>query len=125
MSKAEAAAIAKTPAAHATGAVTGKAKIEVPPMPAKPASLQKKPAKAPADDQSRRSFLVGLGLGSFLGLGFSSLAVTSAAWALGTARFMFPNVLTEPPSTFKIGFPSDFPPGASTRSSRRNSASGS
>ena len=24
---------------------------------------------------------------------------------------MFPNVLTEPPSRFKIGFPSDFPPG--------------
>ena len=26
-------------------------------------------------------------------------------------RFMFPNVLTEPPSKFKIGFPGDFPPG--------------
>ena len=23
-------------------------------------------------------------------------------------RFMFPNVLTEPPSTFKVGFPADF-----------------
>lgn len=27
------------------------------------------------------------------------------------ARFMFPNVLVEPPSRFKIGSPSDYPPG--------------
>ena len=26
-------------------------------------------------------------------------------------RFMFPNVLFEPPSSFKVGPPSDFPPG--------------
>ena len=32
-------------------------------------------------------------------------------WTLGTARFMFPNILTEPPSQFKVGFPSNFAPG--------------
>jgi cytochrome b6-f complex iron-sulfur subunit len=32
-------------------------------------------------------------------------------WTLGTARFMFPNILTEPPSKFKVGFPSTFSPG--------------
>jgi cytochrome b6-f complex iron-sulfur subunit len=30
---------------------------------------------------------------------------------LGTARFMFPNILTEPPSRFKVGFPDTFAPG--------------
>ena len=44
-------------------------------------------------------------------LGFTALAATLGLWTLGTARFMFPNVLTEPPSKFKVGFPSDFPPG--------------
>jgi cytochrome b6-f complex iron-sulfur subunit len=32
-------------------------------------------------------------------------------WTLATARFMFPNILTEPPSRFKVGFPSEFPAG--------------
>ena len=30
---------------------------------------------------------------------------------LGTARFMFPNILTEPPSRFKVGFKENFAPG--------------
>ena len=47
-------------------------------------------------------------------------------WTLGFARFMFPNILTEPPSKFKVGFPSDFAPGQGRRrSSKRSSASGS
>ena len=50
-------------------------------------------------------------LGSFLGIGFTSMATTFGLWTLGTARFMFPNVLTEPPSKFKVGFPSNFAPG--------------
>ena len=39
------------------------------------------------------------------------LTVTSATWVLGLARFMFPNVLVEPPSQFKIGSPADYPLG--------------
>jgi cytochrome b6-f complex iron-sulfur subunit len=30
---------------------------------------------------------------------------------LGLARFMFPNVLIEPPTKFKVGFPDDYSPG--------------
>ena len=32
-------------------------------------------------------------------------------WTLGFARFMFPNILTEPPSRFKVGFKDNFAPG--------------
>jgi cytochrome b6-f complex iron-sulfur subunit len=64
-----------------------------------------------AEGPTRRGFLSGVMLGSFLGIGFTSLTTTLGLWTLGTARFMFPNVLMEPPSTFKVGFPSNFAPG--------------
>jgi cytochrome b6-f complex iron-sulfur subunit len=107
MTKAEAAL--RAPAAKETPAKTAKAKVPVPPMPAKPDYARPKP-QAPADT-TRRSFLSGVMLGSFLGIGFTSLTTTLGLWTLGTARFMFPNVLMEPPSTFKVGFPSNFAPG--------------
>jgi cytochrome b6-f complex iron-sulfur subunit len=104
MSKAEAAL--KSPAVKSSAA---KPKAVVPPMPPKP-DYAKPKAKAPVDE-SRRNFLTDVILGSFLGVGFVSLGVTLGLWTLGTARFMFPNVLTEPPSKFKVGFPSNFAPG--------------
>ena len=48
--------------------------------------------------------------GSALGLGFTALGAATGLWAAATARFMFPNVLAEPPSRFRIGLPGDFPP---------------
>lgn len=102
MSKAEAAA--KAPAAKPE-----RPKVVVPPMPVKPDYAKPKP-KAAADE-GRRNFLSGVMLGSFLGIGFSSLAASLSLWTLGTARYMFPNVLIEPPSKFKVGFPSNFAPG--------------
>lgn len=81
----------------------------VPPMPAKPDYAKPKPK--PVVDESRRSFMTDVMLGSFLGIGFVSLATTLGLWTLGTARFMYPNVLMEPPSKFKVGFPSNFAPG--------------
>ena len=85
------------------------AKPVVPPMPQKPESAKPKPKEVVAAED-RRSFLA-FAVGSFLGMGFTSLAATTALWTLGTARFMFPNVLIEPPSKFKVGFPGDFAPG--------------
>jgi cytochrome b6-f complex iron-sulfur subunit len=109
MSKAEAATKQKTdPAAHAA---KEKAKIVVPPMPVKPDYAKPKPPKDKAEGEDRRSFLNYL-FGSFLAVGFTSMASTFGLWTLGMARFMFPNILTEPPSKFKVGFPSDFPPGS-------------
>ncbi len=32
-------------------------------------------------------------------------------WLLGFARFMFPNILIEPPTRFKVGFPDSLSPG--------------
>lgn len=49
--------------------------------------------------------------GFALAVGMISLAVTHLLWFLGLARFMFPNILTEPPTRFKVGFPDDYAPG--------------
>jgi cytochrome b6-f complex iron-sulfur subunit len=76
----------------------------VPPKPVRPA----KPAKA--DDEDRRGFLE-IALGSFMAVGFTALSVTGGLFTLGLARFLFPNVLAEPPSRFKVGFKEGFPSG--------------
>ena len=104
MTKAEAAA--KAPAKPSPPPA---ARRPVPPMPVKPDYAKPKPK--PAVDEDRRNVLIGLVLGSSLAIGFTSMAVTFGLWLLGTARFMFPNILTEPPSKFKVGFPSNFAPG--------------
>jgi cytochrome b6-f complex iron-sulfur subunit len=106
MSKAEAAL--KAPAAKPAPAKPVKEARPVPPMPVKPEYA--KPKAKPVDEE-RRSMIFGMILGSFLGVGFTSLATTFGLWTLGMARFMFPNILTEPPSKFKVGFPSNFAPG--------------
>ena len=80
----------------------------VPPLPQKPASARPRPRTA--DGSGRRGF-IGVLLGSFLAVGFASLSAVFGLGLLGIARFMFPNILTEPPSRFRVGFPSDFAPG--------------
>jgi cytochrome b6-f complex iron-sulfur subunit len=92
-------------------AATGKKKIEVPPMPARPDFSR--PAR-PAASSTRRGFIAavcGALFGSSLAIGFTSLAITHLMWLLGLARYMFPNILTEPPTKFKVGPPSVFAPG--------------
>ncbi len=109
MTKAEAAALAK-PTEPA-----GKKKLDVPPMPPKPDYARPRPAPAQAADAAtRRSFIsaaAGMLFGSSLAIGFTSLAATHLMWLLGTARFMFPNILIEPPTRFKVGFPDALAPG--------------
>jgi cytochrome b6-f complex iron-sulfur subunit len=77
----------------------------LPPKPVKP--VAKKGADA---EQDRRGFLE-LALGSFMATGFTALSMTGGLFGLGLARFMFPNVLAEPPSRFKVGFREGFPSG--------------
>jgi cytochrome b6-f complex iron-sulfur subunit len=96
-------AAARTPVAKITPV-----KPVAPPMPSKPAYVVAK--SVPVAKSDRRGFF-SLLLGSFLAIGFTTLSVTGILWSLGTARFMFPNILIEPPSRFKVGFPSDFAPG--------------
>lgn len=80
--------------------------------PAKPQlKIPKKPEKkASAPAETRRGFLVAMVATPFA-LAWTLLAGISGVWLLSLARYMFPNVLVEPPSRFKIGPPSDYPPG--------------
>lgn len=48
------------------------------------------------------------GLFSVLGFGWALFAGASAGMLGAMGRFMFPNVLFEPPQEFKAGFPEDF-----------------
>ncbi len=123
-------------AAPAVAASAAKAPVVAPPMPAKPAPVAKKGA-APAPARRSLSAVVGVTLtsGTCLVLGaltgsvllisvgcliwftllspfaaaWTALAGITTIWTLGTARFMFPNVLVEPPSKFKVGPLSDYP----------------
>jgi cytochrome b6-f complex iron-sulfur subunit len=108
MTKAEAAARA------APIAPAGKKKIEVPPMPAKPDYARPPVSATVVAPSTRRGFFAAAGgvlFGSSLAIGFTSLAVTHLMWLLGFARFMFPNILIEPPTRFKVGFPDGLSPG--------------
>jgi cytochrome b6-f complex iron-sulfur subunit len=107
MSKAEAEAKAK-PAAPNVAKAKAKEAIVVPPMPVKP-DYAKPGAKLTKEQiAERREFIFGL---SALAVGFIGLATTFTLWTLGTVRFMFPNILREPPSRFSVGTPDKFPPG--------------
>jgi cytochrome b6-f complex iron-sulfur subunit len=75
-----------------------------PPLPPKPAAPPKTPAKT---GQGRRFFLFAM-FGSWLAIGFITLTASVLGMVLGTVRFLFPNVLSEPPSKVKVGFPDDF-----------------
>ena len=72
-----------------------------------------KPAAAPpqpAGPDAKRRGLLATMFGSWLGLGFTAFGAAHGLWAAAAARFMMPNVLAEPPSRFKVGFPGDYPP---------------
>ena len=91
-----------------------KPSLVLPPMPVKPAYAKPAPTKAAGKagvNEGRRLAIFSVLVGSFLALGFSALTATMGMWTLGLARFMFPNILREPPSQFTVGFPSAFAPG--------------
>jgi len=67
-------------------------------------------ATQPATLCKRRGVLRAM-FGSLTGLGFTALGAAAGLWTAGTARFMMPNVITEPSQRFKIGPPDDYPPG--------------
>ena len=70
-----------------------------------PATKPATPAKAAPAEVSRRGFF---SWAAVAWVGFSA-AIGGCVTAWG--RFMFPNVLYEPPTNFKVGVPSDFPAG--------------
>lgn len=94
--------------AEASVATAAPAKPAAPPMPAKPqpaAAKTKKEADVP-----RRNFLVAAvaAICSPFVLAWTSFAAASTAGTLAVLRFMLPNVLTEPPSKFKVGPLADY-----------------
>jgi len=74
-----------------------------PPKPAAP----KPAAPAKAGGKTRRFFLASL-VGSWFAIAWTTLTASLLAMTLGTVRFLFPNVLSEPPSKFKVGFPDQY-----------------
>jgi len=78
------------------------------PAPPKPAP---KPAgKPPGKGGERRGFILGFLASPFV-LAWTTFTASMALMTLGTLRFLFPNVLTEPPSKFKAGFPDTYEEG--------------
>jgi cytochrome b6-f complex iron-sulfur subunit len=71
-----------------------------PPAPPKPAPA-KPAAPTPKAPMPRRSFL------SWMTLAWAAFTASMLAALTATGRFMFPNVLFEPPPTFKAGFPNE------------------
>ncbi len=72
----------------------------VPPAPSAPAK-----SAAPAADPSkmdRRRFI------SWVGLGWLSFAAATGGALSILLRYLFPNVVFEPPTSFKAGFPNDY-----------------
>jgi cytochrome b6-f complex iron-sulfur subunit len=94
-------------AADPKDVAAAKAKLAAPPpvMPAKPSYAKTK--ATPQLDTGRRGF-IGILMGSAFALGNTAMALTGGLFTLGLARFMFPNILTEPPSKFKVGFKDNF-----------------
>ena len=118
----------KAPAAPAAAAAAP-ARPAVPPRPAAPAvpaadlagkvttaaaTATKKPAAAPAArDEDDTSPLMGRRV--WIGVAWGAFTAASAAALAATGRFMFPNVINEPPAQFKIGLPSEYGMGVDER----------
>lgn len=95
------------PAPESTAVTTAAA----PPKPAAPAAPPKPapPPKAPAKPE-RRGFMLAF-VGSWFAIAWLAMTGALVAMLLGTVRFLFPNVLSEPPSKFKVGLPGQFEEG--------------
>lgn len=87
-----------------TANVAGAAAAPV--APPKPAAASPKPAAKRVDE--RRAFVKWL---SWWSAGWIAFTAAMTGMTLGTVRFLFPNVLSEPPSKFKVGFPNQFEDG--------------
>ncbi len=82
-----------------------------PPTPPAPAAPKPAPAKAPAKKTGERRFFLLALFGSWIAIGWWTLTAALVGMTLGTVRFLFPNVLSEPPSKFKAGFPYNYEQG--------------
>jgi cytochrome b6-f complex iron-sulfur subunit len=79
-----------------------------PPAPPKPAPP--KPSVAAKKTAERRGFLLTL-FGSWFAFAWTTMVASLGLMTLGTLRFLFPNVLSEPSSKVKVGFPESYEEG--------------
>jgi cytochrome b6-f complex iron-sulfur subunit len=77
--------------------------------------LAPSPAAKTPEGQTRRNFVVNAALvtggalfGTWFATAWTTFTLSMVGLTLGTVRFMFPNVLSEPPSTFKAGDVSNY-----------------
>src|SRR6478609_3269383 len=77
---------------------------------AKPAPAAAKAATRDADDASPL-----LNRRAWMALAWGAFSAASAAALAATGRFMFPNVLNEPPQQFKAGLPTEYGLGVDER----------
>jgi cytochrome b6-f complex iron-sulfur subunit len=106
---------AKEIAAQAAAAAPAKPVAAAKAAPAKPQTALPKPKKAgaataPSAQTDRRGFMIGSLFVSWIVVAWTSFTAGMVALTGMCGRFMFPNVLAEPPSTIKIGEPSKFDP---------------
>ena len=102
-------AVAAEPKATPVAAPAAKVAPAAPVRPsAKPAAA--KPGAKGAAGETRRGFLgtIAATVASPFVIAWTALTASAGFAGLGLARFMLPNVLTEPPSKFKIGPPTDY-----------------
>jgi len=105
------------------GSHEGAAKPTAAPKPAAPpadlagkttsAAVSLSKAQAPARDADDTSPL--FTRRAWIGLSWGAFSAASAAALAATGRFMFPNVLNEPPQQFKAGFSSEYGMGVDER----------
>jgi cytochrome b6-f complex iron-sulfur subunit len=108
-------ALRQTAAKTATATAAAKPAAEAKPAKkeAKPQTVLPKPSRPPAAAVARadrRGFLVGSLFVSWVAVAWTAFTVGCVAFTQMMIRFMFPNVLAEPPSTIKVGLPSNFEP---------------
>jgi cytochrome b6-f complex iron-sulfur subunit len=74
-----------------------------------PAAAAAPPKPAAKAAQTRRSFLTAM-FGNWFAVAWIAFTASMIGMLLGTVRFLFPNVLSEPPSKFKVGQPDQYEP---------------
>ena len=91
------------------------AEVKASPAPAAPAAAPAPPAAAAAPAPAAPAAAEGLSRRGFmkwtLPVGWAAFSAACASSLVATARFLFPNVLFEPPQSFKAGFPGEYNPG--------------
>jgi cytochrome b6-f complex iron-sulfur subunit len=95
----------RTTTAASTGGANAKAAVAMP-----PAGNTAVAGGRAADDTSPL-----LTRRAWMGLAWGAFSAASAAALAATGRFMFPNVLNEPPQQFKVGFPTEYGMGVDER----------